>query len=122
MTLSEEMLESNPVAMRGRDTSLGQAGFCADCGVSMPAGPDACLGTIPGVSHACCGHGSAKDAYVVLGGQPGQPSWEIDTVTLRGLDALEFFSLIREGEQAKVESSVSDRIFDESWLEMGEQP
>ncbi len=29
-----------------------------------PEGHDACLGTLPGVMNACCGHGCDDDAYV----------------------------------------------------------
>jgi hypothetical protein len=29
-----------------------------------PEGHDACLGTLPGVTHACCGHGDPSEAYV----------------------------------------------------------
>ncbi len=29
-------------------------------------GHDACLGTLPGVRNACCGHGEVADAYVQL--------------------------------------------------------
>jgi hypothetical protein len=30
-------------------------------------GPDPCLGYLPGVAHACCGHGEVGRAYVVFG-------------------------------------------------------
>ncbi len=29
-------------------------------------GHDACLGTLPGVQNACCGHGQIDDAYVQM--------------------------------------------------------
>ena len=32
--------------------------------VSTKEGHDACLGTLPGVVNACCGHGIKRDAYV----------------------------------------------------------
>lgn len=78
------------------------------CGASMPDGPDACLGTIPGVSHACCGHGGACDPYVTLGGSPGQPAWQVKTVTLRGEAATKFFALVRAGEWGEPHPDAAD--------------
>lgn len=38
---------------------------CGHCLLpNTPEGHDGCLGTIPGVVNACCGHGVAADAYV----------------------------------------------------------
>lgn len=38
---------------------------CSQCGEpSTPEGHDACLGTLPGVMNACCGHGRVDEAYV----------------------------------------------------------
>lgn len=38
---------------------------CIKCGrVPTPEGHDACLGTIPGVKFACCGHG-VTNAYTM---------------------------------------------------------
>jgi len=38
---------------------------CGDCGLSnTPEGHDGCLGTLPGVMNACCGHGDKSDAYI----------------------------------------------------------
>ena len=38
---------------------------CGHCGKkSTPEGHDGCLGTLPGVENACCGHGDTRDAYV----------------------------------------------------------
>lgn len=40
---------------------------CGHCGSPNTAdGHDGCLGTLPGVINACCGHGTVDDAYVVL--------------------------------------------------------
>lgn len=36
-------------------------------------GHDACLGTLPGVMNACCGHGQQKDAYVQSSTSPLGP-------------------------------------------------
>ena len=43
-------------------------------------GHDACLGELPGVMNACCGHGTSEAAYVQLG----------DKSILRGNAAQEF--------------------------------
>ena len=38
---------------------------CGHCGRhDTPEGHDACLGTLPGVMNACCGHGMEREAYV----------------------------------------------------------
>jgi hypothetical protein len=38
---------------------------CAACGlVAGEDGPDPCIGTIPGVDYACCGHGDPTGAYI----------------------------------------------------------
>lgn len=38
---------------------------CGHCGQhSSPEGHDACLGTLPCVANACCGHGHDDEAYV----------------------------------------------------------
>jgi hypothetical protein len=38
---------------------------CGYCGLAnTPEGHDGCLGEIPGVRNACCGHGEAGSAYV----------------------------------------------------------
>lgn len=38
---------------------------CAKCGLSAsePGGPDPCLGRLPGVRNACCGHG-VQEPYI----------------------------------------------------------
>jgi hypothetical protein len=39
---------------------------CGHCGRAATAeGHDGCLGTLPGVANACCGHGAENDAYLV---------------------------------------------------------
>lgn len=38
---------------------------CGHCGrPPTPEGHDGCLGTLPGVMNACCGHGGTSEAYV----------------------------------------------------------
>lgn len=72
-------------------------GPCRECGQLALPGPgqgiDPCLGLLPGVSNACCGHGDVEKAYVVIGGRPGQGSAQLpDRVTLYGPDALVYFA------------------------------
>lgn len=56
---------------------------CGLCGQPpTPEGHDGCLGTLPGVRNACCGHGSSREAYVQM------DSGEI----LAGLEAFAFFT------------------------------
>lgn len=40
-------------------------------------GHDACLGTLPGVMNACCGHGNVKYAYVQIWSRYDDKSVEI---------------------------------------------
>lgn len=38
---------------------------CGHCGKhNTKEGHDACLGTLPGVMNACCGHGSRNESYI----------------------------------------------------------
>jgi len=38
---------------------------CGNCGLHFTEeGHDGCLGTLPGVMNACCGHGNINEAYI----------------------------------------------------------
>ena len=39
-------------------------GLCGREGTSNYGFPDPCLGMLPGVTNACCGHGNPKEAYM----------------------------------------------------------
>jgi len=42
---------------------------CGHCGLAnTPEGHDGCLGTLPDVKNACCGHGEESAAYVQFEG------------------------------------------------------
>lgn len=84
--------------------------WCEVCErVCLGGEPDACLGLIPGVSHACCGHGHVEP-YVVLGGEPGESCQDIvRSVTLYGVEAECFFESI-EGVQVDVLGEPSDQF------------
>lgn len=43
---------------------------CGHCGLpNTKEGHDGCLGTLPGVANACCGHGVSAYAYVQMEGE-----------------------------------------------------
>src|SRR5215467_11081414 len=44
----------------------GAAAYCPHCDQDVPDGPDLCLGTLPDVSEACCGHGWATQPYLLF--------------------------------------------------------
>ena len=56
---------------------------CGYCGQeTTPEGHDPCLGTLPGVMNACCGHGEGHKAYVQMN----------DGTRLGGSEVLNFFT------------------------------
>jgi hypothetical protein len=65
---------------------------CGHCGEpNTPEGHDPCLGTLPGVINACCGHGCEGDAYVQFA----------DGSTLRGADAARYFAEAEEADDGE---------------------
>lgn len=54
---------------------------------NRPDEHDACLGELPGVINACCGHGNERDAYIMF---------EDETIK-RGSDAKEQFNKLKNG-------------------------
>lgn len=51
----------------GQPVSADPRRACGHCAQPPTSeGHDACLGTLPGVTNACCGHGTESDAYVQL--------------------------------------------------------
>ena len=45
--------------------TVGNERPCGHCGMSnTKEGHDGCLGTIPNIMNACCGHGKISDAYI----------------------------------------------------------
>ena len=59
---------------------------CGHCGMcNTPEGHDGCLGVLPGVTNACCGHGSDNKSYVQF----------LRGTTIRGEDAISFINLHR---------------------------
>ena len=47
------------------EATAGNRRSCGKCGMGdTPEGHDGCLGTLPNVANACCGHGVEAEAYV----------------------------------------------------------
>jgi hypothetical protein len=67
-----------------------QANPCRDCGhcgkPPTAEGHDACLGTLHGVTNACCGHGDEREAYVQFA----------DGRVLRNGDATAYFASLKQ--------------------------
>ena len=72
-----------PVATTWRDKS------CGHCGLSnTPEGHDGCIGTLPNVINACCGHGQNSEAYIQFE----------DRSDVRGREALDMQMKMKEEE------------------------
>lgn len=60
---------------------------CGNCGQhETKEGHDACLGTLPGLMNACCGHGVESEAYVQL----------LDGSCIRGEHAIAIINILKE--------------------------
>ena len=60
---------------------------CGHCGLwNTPEDHDGCLGTLPGLMNACCGHGNINVAYVQF--------W--DKTCIRRDDALEIMGVLKK--------------------------
>lgn len=68
---------------------------CRSCGLEFEPGeePDPCLGTLPGVLEACCGHGRLEKSYVMLE----------DGTLFRGFRKIEWYDLTRAKRNARHE-------------------
>jgi len=61
---------------------------CGHCGRrATPDGHDGCLGTLPGIMNACCGHGQQDEAYVQFD----------DGICIRGREAIAWQTQLRMG-------------------------
>ena len=71
------------------DSNASTAGNERDCGYcgseNSKEGHDGCLGALPGVMNACCGHGITDDAYVQFSPEK----------CLRGEDAINEINCLR---------------------------
>src|SRR5690625_1901227 len=60
---------------------------CGHCGEhNTKEGHDRCLGTLPGVMNACCGHGQTNEAYVQL----------LDGFSVHGKDAMKIMNILKK--------------------------
>jgi len=60
---------------------------CGKCGKARTnQGHDACLGTLPGVMNACCGHGDKEDAYVQF----------LDNFVISGKEAIIILDILKK--------------------------
>lgn len=95
--IARQFARTPTACMSLHNPECGRVRACPRCGQAVAKGePDPCLGLIPGLSHACCGHGILEDAYAVIGGEPDQSceTFEYHT-TIRGVFAESFFKLLR---------------------------
>ena len=80
-------------AWRYKDNDQPTAGNerpCGSCGQDRtPEGHDPCLGTLPGVRNACCGHGHGAEAYVQF----------TDGIEVRGFGALPVIEMLIVGSE-----------------------
>ena len=68
-------------------TAIGKE-ICEECGLKRtPEGHDACLGELPGVMNACCGHGGRGEGIYVQ-------FW--DGSCVRGEDAIKVIETLKE--------------------------
>jgi len=60
---------------------------CGNCGKPYTKeGYDACLGKLPGVMNACCGHGNINEAYVQF----------LDGKVIDGKDAINIMNILKK--------------------------
>ena len=53
--------------------------ICGHCKLpNRPDGHDPCLGTLPGVRNACCGHGRRDKSYIQFEGGKTVRGWVMD--------------------------------------------
>lgn len=60
---------------------------CGRCGRQVSEAPDPCLGVLPGVWSACCGHGDREGAYIAFA----------NGVTIRGFDEIDGIAVGGDG-------------------------
>lgn len=58
-------------------------GHCGLYGNSSDGEADPCLGVLPGVTNACCGHGNPREAYICFQGGLALRGFEIDRLHQR---------------------------------------
>lgn len=62
-----EVVDGEWVFSDTKEPTVGNKRACGHCKQApTPDGHDACLGELPGVRNACCGHGVTKEAYLQM--------------------------------------------------------
>lgn len=73
---------------------------CDFCGLGpTPEGHDGCIGTLPGVMNACCGHGDTGVAYVQF--YHDDYKNEPNKVRIAGQEALDYIEIVKGAEVGK---------------------
>jgi len=77
-----------PIKDMNRQNGRINIGKCNECG-ELPTleGHDFCLGELPGLMNACCGHGDKESAYVQF----------LDTSCIRGKSACVIIEELKKG-------------------------
>jgi len=92
--MEDNFLRGHPIVLVGnewlyKDTKTPTANHERDCGhcgnSDSDEGHDGCLGTLPGLMNACCGHGVECEAYIQY--ESGD--------CVRGRDATEIINQLR---------------------------
>jgi len=79
--------DESPVADKA-----GRSRPCGNCGQDTPAGQvevDPCLGALPGVDNACCGHGDREEAYIQFTNGVTVRGFVVEQEDADGVDTIE---------------------------------
>lgn len=79
---------------------MGECGLCGK--PRTPEGHDACIGTMPGVANACCGHGDTPCAYVQYWNE--EYADDPNKHCIRGQKALDAIAAHRKGNNMATKS------------------
>lgn len=80
--------------------------LCAKCHrLPTAEGHDGCLGTLPGVWNACCGHGNPREAYVQFRPGPVRMFLRrlglVDARRIAGAEALDWIRATKDWEETR---------------------
>lgn len=73
-------------------------GYCGLYGNSNYGDADPCLGVLPGVTNACCGHGNPEEAYICFQGGLTIRGFDIDQLHQRHMSKAEQLAIGRYNE------------------------
>lgn len=93
----------------GEPVSANPNRDCGHCGLAnTPEGHDGCLGTLPGVMNACCGHGTGE-AYVQF------PPGNVTVYGAEGLKVIEVLKREREARTLAVKLAALAEAYRDDW-------